>query len=95
MSCIALLSSLSHRSFVQQGFSLIVAILWRTHEPWTLEPGFENAYGHLNLGSSLAVGHIGPLLGPRPRGQRGLARTPSVAKHVAIKLSCSYTVDTC
>ncbi|KAK0144351.1 hypothetical protein N1851_017277 [Merluccius polli] len=44
-----------------------------------LEPGFEYPYGHLNLGSSPAVGHIKTLLGPQLR-VRKKCNTAAAAK---------------
>ena len=52
-----------------------------------LEPGFEYAYGHLNPGSSPAVGRIKTLLGAQQSGQAWIA---SIYQQVAIKLSCNY-----
>ena len=54
-----------------------------------LEPGFEYAYGHLNPGSSPAVGCIKTLLGLRVRvrgQQKGLAWIASISQQVAFKL---------
>ncbi|KAK0144666.1 putative nuclease HARBI1 [Merluccius polli] len=47
-----------------------------------LEPGFEYPYGHLNLGSSPAVGHIQTLLRPRLRGQgKGSTKRAGMDSH--------------
>ena len=66
------------------GHNDVTCPLWGDPElTQALEPGFEYANGHLNPGSSPAVGHIKTLLGPwlrvRVRGQqRGLAWIASI-----------------
>ena len=60
----------------------VTSPLWGDPELlWALEPGFEYPYGHLNPGSSPAVGHIKTLLGPGQGQGKGSTERDGMDSH--------------